>query len=384
LYQPTSGKIRFDGNDVTKLPPNERHCGFMFESYALFPHLNIIDNVGYARHVQGLPAQETYTIAQEILNLVRIQNRDTALPKECSGGMQQRVALARSIMAMESSGLVILDEPFKALDAGLRRTLRQEVRNIAKSGQLQLTTIHVTNDVQEAMMGDKILVLDQGEIKQFGTPEEILYSPKDLFTANFFSTELNYFHGKVLKIVEASKTKFRQGPWIRKIIIQSQEGYFLYAKSDKEFKIGDEVTFLIRSHHFKSRHGRREDKTNSIVGKVKRVKFMGPWFRMEVETPFRLDQLIPEKSKETLAEKRHEIDDESDEELYELRSQMQSQPSESTSSDSRIIKIEVPTTKLVEINYRVGEIITVFYPSEYCIVFPRISDQEIRTVMQIH
>ena len=107
-------------------------------------------------------------MAREVFRLVRLTNRDMALPKECSGGMQQRVALARALMAIETGGLLILDEPFKALDAGLRKSLRVEVRNIAKSPQLNLTTIHVTNDMQEAVMGDKILVLDHGEVKQFG------------------------------------------------------------------------------------------------------------------------------------------------------------------------------------------------------------------------
>ena len=131
LYKPTSGKIFFDDEDITRLPPNERNCGVMFESYALFPHLNVLDNISYARHIQTNNHNETYSIAEELLNLVRLSGRETALPSECSGGMQQRVALARAIMALSKGGVIILDEPFKALDAGLRLNLRREVKKIA-------------------------------------------------------------------------------------------------------------------------------------------------------------------------------------------------------------------------------------------------------------
>ncbi len=345
LYQPTSGKILFDGKDITKLPPNERYCGVMFESYALFPHLTILDNVGYARHVQGKDHAETHAMAREVLRLVRLTNRDMALPKECSGGIRQRVALARALMAIETGGLLILDEPFKALNAGLRKSLRVEVRNIAKSPQLNLTTIHVTNDMQEAVMGDKILVLDHGEVKQFGTPEEILYSPANLFVTDFFSWYLNYFNGKVIQLEDVRKRGISKEK-LTKVIMQSTEGYFLYAKTEKYFVVGQEVTFLVRSHHFKSRAGHREDKTNSIVGKVKSKKFMGAWMRLEVEAPYKLDYL-------------QTMNSESGEQLTQLEQ-----------FPTKILTVEVPTTKMANTNYNVNQTITVYYPSEYVIVLP--------------
>ncbi len=233
LYTPTSGQILFNGRDVTRLPPNERHCGVMFESYALFPHLTVLDNISYARHMRESNHAETYAIGEAVLNLVRLSGRDQALPHECSGGMQQRVALARAIMALEQDGLLILDEPFKALDAGLRLNLRLEVREIAKSEDLRLTTVHVTNDMQEAMMGDRIAVLDQGKIRQIGTPGEILYEPKDLFVANFFSSELNYFNGKIIQIDPISKMSLKNKP-MQKLIIQTIEGFFLFAKTENK------------------------------------------------------------------------------------------------------------------------------------------------------
>jgi ABC-type Fe3+/spermidine/putrescine transport system ATPase subunit len=354
IYRPTSGKVLFDGNDVTRLPPEERHCGVMFESYALFPHINILDNVSYSRYLVVENREETQGIARELLHLVHLINRDHALPKECSGGMQQRVALARALMALEFSGLLILDEPFKALDAGLRMNLRKEVRDIVKSNQLKLTTIHITNDMQEAMMADKIVVLDNGSIHQTGTPKEIMYCPVDLFVANFFSTELNYFQGKVLKIEPVTELGFKKMP-LQKVIIQTLGGLILYAKTERQFEVNQEVTFLIRSQYFKARHKKREDKTNNIVGKVKRVKFMGPWLRIEVEAPS-----YPEKALPTIVE-----------------------GSELIRTAPKILKIEISTTKVAIHNFIPGETITVFYPSEYVIVFPRIPTELLEATLKV-
>jgi iron(III) transport system ATP-binding protein len=354
LYRPTSGQVLFDGKDITELPPNERHCGVQFESYALFPHLTVIDNVSFARHMKESNHEETHLIASEILNMVRLSGRGKSLPNECSGGMQQRVALARALMALEESGLLILDEPFKALDAGLRMNLRREVKKIAKSDQLKLTTIHITNDMQEAMLADKIIVLDQGKIRQVGSPGEVMYSPTDIFVANFFSTEFNYFNGKIIKIEEVPVKGFKNLP-LTKIIIQSDEGYYLYAKTERNFTIGEEVTLVIRSQYIKARHKKREDKTNNIVGVVKKVKFMGAWLRIELEAPYKYENFPDSNNQATT--------------LQERDSNVVIEP------PKKIIKIELPTTKLATHNFVEGETITVFYPSEYAIVFPKIDEK---------
>ena len=372
LYKPTSGKIFFDDEDITNLPSNERNCGVMFESYALFPHLNVLDNVSYARHMQTNDHNETYSIAEELLHLVRLSGREETLPSECSGGMQQRVALARSIMALSKSGVLILDEPFKALDAGLRLNLRREVKKIAKSKHLNLTTIHITNDMQEAMIGDKIIILNEGKIRQIGTPEEIMFSPIDLFVTNFFSTELNHFSGKILSIEDIPIPGFKKKK-LQKVIIQSEEGYILFAKTEKKFNIGDEVTFIIRSQYFNARHKKRVDTTNSIFGTIKRVKFMGPWLRLEIEAPYNFEdlQILNEnKSKRT---KYNNIND------------ANPKPQIISTTDSnpdKILKIEVPTTHITKHDFIVGEIVTVFFHSQYAIVFPKINN--INEILKIH
>jgi ABC-type Fe3+/spermidine/putrescine transport system ATPase subunit len=352
LYKPTSGKIFFDGVDVTKIPPEERPCGVMFESYALFPHLNVLDNVSYGRHMKESDHQDTYHISREVLDLVRLTDRDLTMPDECSGGMQQRVALARAIIALEKRGILILDEPFKALDAGLRLNLRREVKKIAKSPLLNMTTIHVTNDMKEAMMGDRIIVLDHGKIRQIGTPDEILYNPNDLFVANFFSTELNYFSGKVISIEPAEENVTQEKPLL-KVVISTEENYILYAKTEKSFQVGDEVTFIIRSQYFKARHKRRETKTNNVYGKIKRAKFMGAWLRIELEAKHK-----PEKWTSKTVHSNHPL-------------------------PKKIIKIEVPTTRTAIHNFVVGEGITVYYPSEFVIVFPKIPKNELEQSLRV-
>ena len=353
LYKPSSGKIFFDGIDVTELPPESRQCGVMFESYALFPHLNVLDNISYARHMKEADHQDTYHISREVIDLVRLTDRDAALPHECSGGMQQRVALARAIMALEKSGILILDEPFKALDAGLRMNLRREVKKIAQSPLLNMTTIHVTNDMQEAMMGERVVVLDQGKILQVGTPYEIMYNPKDLFVANFFSTEINYFSGEIISVEPTDSIRFKDRA-LNKIVISTDENYILYAKTEKKFQVGDEVTFIVRSQYFKARHKKREAKTNNVYGKIKRAKFMGAWLRIELEAA-------------------HKPENWTSDTIHEVKN-----------LPKKTIKIEVPTTRTAIHNFLVGQGITVYYPSEFVIVFPRIPKEVLDLTLRVN
>ena len=344
LYTPSSGQIFFDGVDVTNVPANLRNCGFMFESYVLFPHLTVLNNISYAQHLKNNDRDLTYSLGREILDLVQMSGRGFAFPSECSGGMKQRVALARALMALEDSGILILDEPFKALDAGLRLNLRREVRNIAKNPELGLTTIHVTNDMEEAMIADRIIILDNGKIKQIGSPEEVKYRPNDLFIADFFSTNLNYFEGTIIKIENIShkdgKLYLHEGK-IRKITIKTSDGFELYAKcnpntSQWEYQEKDKVLFLIHAQYYYARHGYRADKPNSLLGRVISTKFMGAWLRMEIELK---------------------------------------------GDSHRKVIAEVPTTQVAEHNFRVNEEITLYYPSEYVLIFPQ--DIEKSNIFQV-
>ncbi|MFX1275052.1 MAG: ABC transporter ATP-binding protein [Promethearchaeota archaeon] len=300
LIKPDSGKVLFDGKDVTKLSPRERNLGFMFENYALFPHMTIYDNIAYSSRVHARNPNQTRAIVEQVLMMTLLTGRNTALPKEMSGGMKQRVALCRALMNLEQSKLLILDEPLKALDAGLRMSLRNELLLMAKSKQLELTVIHITNEEQEAMMvADKIAVIDEGKLIQIGTPYEIYYQPKDLFVANFLS-EINYFEGVAIKNKEPPwdiYAKSKQGDKFfteiqdelipMQIDLELDDIYASYVQKDtfNEIKHGDRVLLVVRSNHFKLRLGnRKKEKRNAFIGKIFRRKFMGVFYRFEIKS----------------------------------------------------------------------------------------------------
>ncbi|MCX6776976.1 MAG: ABC transporter ATP-binding protein [Candidatus Micrarchaeota archaeon] len=182
MWEPTGGKVYIDGHDVTDLPPEDRNIGFVFQNYALFPHLNVFDNTIYGPVVRGKDSEESRRNAKEMLNLVRLAARHDAYPLELSGGMQQRLAVARALTT--GSSLLFLDEPLSALDAKIGAELRSEMRKMIKD--LKLTAVHVTHNQEEAMeVADKIVVMRRGGVEQVGSPEEIYRNPTNLFVAHF-------------------------------------------------------------------------------------------------------------------------------------------------------------------------------------------------------
>jgi len=182
MWEPTAGKVYIDGKDITKLPPEDRNIGFVFQNYALFPHLNVFDNTVYGPVARGKDSEESRRNAREMLNLVRLAARHDAFPAELSGGMQQRLAVARALTT--GSSLLFLDEPLSALDAKIGAELRSEMRKMIKD--LKLTAIHVTHNQEEAMeVADKIVVMRRGRVEQVGFPKEIYRNPANLFVAHF-------------------------------------------------------------------------------------------------------------------------------------------------------------------------------------------------------
>ncbi|MFX1479274.1 MAG: ABC transporter ATP-binding protein [Promethearchaeota archaeon] len=298
LLKPDSGSIFFNGVDVTKKTPGERNIGFMFENYALFPHMNIVENISYSGRVNARDPKATQTLVNQVLMMTLLTGRDDAYPEELSGGMKQRVALCRSLLNLEQTKLLILDEPLKALDAGLRMSLRRELLLMAKSKELELTVIHVTNDEREAMMvADRIAVLNQGKLVQVGTPHEIYYYPTNLFVANFMS-EINYFNG-ICKKDENPRwdihSKSKQGDkFLDKIQEESvpmpidigfKQIFAGYLKKSlfNEIQNGDKVLLIVRADHLKIRLGNRvNEKNNAILGTILRRKFMGVVYRFEI------------------------------------------------------------------------------------------------------
>ena len=182
LEAPTSGSIFMDGRDVTTLGPAERNVSMMFQSYALFPHMNVIENVAYGLRMSGVKKADARSRALGVLKSVGLDGFDERLPSELSGGQQQRVALARALVL--EPAVLLFDEPLSNLDARLRREMREEIRAIQQ--RLKLTVAYVTHDQSEALaVSDQIIVMDHGVIAQRGAPQELYGCPQSEFVAGF-------------------------------------------------------------------------------------------------------------------------------------------------------------------------------------------------------
>ena len=198
LEHPTAGRILIGGKDVTMLPANERDVSMVFQSYALFPHMNALDNVAYGLESSGLKKKEARERAEEGLNLVGLGGFGQRLPAELSGGQQQRVAVARAL-ALEPQ-VLLLDEPLSNLDARLRRRVRTEIRELQQ--RLGFTAVYVTHDQDEALaVSDRVVIMKDGEIAQAGSPRELYESPSSAFIADFMG-EANVVDCEVLSLDE--------------------------------------------------------------------------------------------------------------------------------------------------------------------------------------
>ncbi len=179
---PDAGRIFFDGENVTTLPPEKRHTGMVFQNYALFPHLTVFENVAFGLRARKHPPAEISPRVVAALDLVEMRELQNRPVTQLSGGQQQRVALARALAVQPK--ILLLDEPLSNLDAQLRRTTRTELKNLQR--RLGITTIYVTHDQEEALaLSDRILVMEKGLAQQAGTPEEIYHTPANLFVMSF-------------------------------------------------------------------------------------------------------------------------------------------------------------------------------------------------------
>ncbi|HLT02244.1 MAG TPA: ABC transporter ATP-binding protein, partial [Geminicoccaceae bacterium] len=195
LASPSSGRIDIGGRDVTWLPAARRNVGLVFQSYALFPHMSVYDNVAFPLSVRGVGKAEIDRRVAEALRLVRLAGFERRRPAQLSGGQQQRVALARAFVFEPE--ILLLDEPLGALDRKLREQLQVELRQLQRS--LGITTILVTHDQEEALsLSDRIVVLDEGRVQQIGTPEDAYLRPRNRFVADFLGTA-NLFEGVLVQ-----------------------------------------------------------------------------------------------------------------------------------------------------------------------------------------
>jgi spermidine/putrescine ABC transporter ATP-binding subunit len=196
--RPDRGAIYLDDRDETCTPPYRRDIGMVFQSYALFPHMTVEQNVAFGLRMRRVGNAEITRRVAEALQLVRLAGFERRKPAEISGGQQQRVALARAIVIRPR--LLLLDEPLSNLDAKLRKSMQLEIRSLQET--LGITTIHVTHDQSEALsLSDRVVIMNQGEIQQVGPPREVYVRPQSVFVADFVG-ESNLLHGRVTEIAE--------------------------------------------------------------------------------------------------------------------------------------------------------------------------------------
>jgi ABC-type Fe3+/spermidine/putrescine transport system ATPase subunit len=195
IIKPNEGEIYIEGKYVNNLPIEDRGIGYVLQNIALFPHMNVWENITYGPTVKAFSSEEIEPLGLEMLEMIKVTARSDAYPSELSGGTQQKTAVARALMSRAK--LLLLDEPLGALDVKVRSELRYELRRLVKD--LRLTALHVTHDQEEAMsISDRVIVMKSGRIIEAGTPIDLYLHPKNIFTANFVG-EANFLTGYITK-----------------------------------------------------------------------------------------------------------------------------------------------------------------------------------------
>lgn len=244
LEQPDAGSVWLDGREVTGLEPNQRDVNTVFQNYALFPHMNVAENIGYGLKLKKVPKSEIKKKVSQMLELVQLEGYEKRKPSELSGGQKQRVAIARALV--NNPKVLLLDEPLGALDLQLRRAMQIELKHLQK--KLGITFIYITHDQEEAInMSDRIAVMRDGRIEQIGTPDEIYNHPKTSYVATFVGNA-NILHGVAESIQgENAIVKIGNDRVIVKLEISQQNTEDTGGK--QYLSAGEKVTLAVRSEN---------------------------------------------------------------------------------------------------------------------------------------
>lgn len=263
LEAPDSGRIVLHGRDVTNLPARLRGTGVIFQSYALFPMMNVEENIGYGLRLRGRPKKEIRETVDRLIELVHLAEHQKKKPAQLSGGQQQRVAIARTL-AYEPE-VLLFDEPFGALDAQIRVSLRREIRSLLK--QIKVPSIFITHDQEEALeLGDRVAVLNAGRIEQIGTPFEVYTQPATEFVATFLGSA-NLLCGKI-----------ENGKFVSDDVLLELDFDSKIADGQKaKIVIRPEDVFLRRPENLTQRYQKVAD------GEVEEVGFAGAFERVTVK-----------------------------------------------------------------------------------------------------
>lgn len=259
---PTSGNIILDGKEIGPLPPHKRDMSMVFQSYAIFPHLNVFENVAYGLNVKRLPKNVIKERVNKVLDLVHLEGYGDRAPTQLSGGQQQRIALARALI-MEPK-VLLMDEPLSNLDAKLREEMRTEIRRIQK--EMNITSVYVTHDQIEAMtLSDRIVIMDQGYIQQIGTPMDVYRYPQSKFVANFIG-RANFIPAKVIS---------KNG---KKLEVDVFGKVLNVECGDQAYNKGNPVTLIARPEMLKIKKS-----GETFDGVIRRAAYLGNCIEYDIE-----------------------------------------------------------------------------------------------------
>jgi putative spermidine/putrescine transport system ATP-binding protein len=257
LTDPDQGEIWIDGTPAGHMPPYRRDIGMVFQSYALFPHLTVFENIAFPLRMRRWPEADIGATVNRALDTVRLPGLGTRYPRELSGGQQQRVALARAIVYRPS--IILMDEPLGALDKKLREEMQLEIKQLHT--ELNITVLYVTHDQEEALvMSDRICLMNHGNIAQIGTPSELYFTPRSVFAADFLG-DSNILPAHVLETGPPTQLAFADGEPIR-------------AHSANGFAKGEAIHFLVRPENLRLL-ANGDAATNHLAGELDDVVMLG-------------------------------------------------------------------------------------------------------------
>lgn len=266
FIRPDSGSVNIKGQNVDDLPPDRRPTSMVFQGFALFPHMNVSQNIGYGLKLKSIDKNVIENKVNKMMDLVGLKGLSNRMPHELSGGQQQRVQLARALIL--ENDVLLLDEPLSALDAQLRKDMCIELKRLQKT--VGISFVHVTHNQEEAMsVADRIAIIADGEMVEQGTPKEIYSNPKNKFTAEFIG-EKNIFEGR---IKDFNKTK---------VVVDIDNDNIEIANNNYKVKKNQKVSLSIKSETIQIK---KMSKTNSkvsnnqIVGKISEITFLGQFVR---------------------------------------------------------------------------------------------------------
>ncbi len=269
LERPDAGRVLLDGADITELPPNRRRVNTIFQSYALFPHLDVFENIAFGLRVARRPRREVEAEVERMLGLIQMEEHARKRPHQISGGQKQRVAVARALVNRPQ--VLLLDEPLAALDLKLRQRMLVELDLI--HDEVGITFLYVTHDQGEAMsLSDRIAVMSRGRVEQVGTPAEIYESPRSSFVAAFIG-DTNFFEGVVVEEV---------GPEHSRLRIDGFPDVLCF--NDRQLGVGSPVSLSVRPEkiHLSRERPAASDRHNVVEGEVDDVIYLGSHTRFWV------------------------------------------------------------------------------------------------------